>query len=128
MTRWGKNAFVAVLALLLMEQAAGAQNTTVSEGRISGTRDGADVSVFWGVPFAAAPTGERRWAKPVPPQKWGDAVRAADIMPASCPQGLTPEGFMMWTVEYMTPAEPGISEDCLVANIWTPQKLDGAGN
>lgn len=116
---------VLAAALSLLPHYACAQTATIAEGKVTGTRDGDDVAVFWGLPFAAAPTGERRWAPPVPPQPWGDNVRVADRMPASCSQELTPDGFMMWTVEYMTPSEPGVSEDCLVANVWTPLAING---
>ncbi len=122
---WRKR-FLWALAALQIAPAAHAQTVALAEGRVSGAPDGEDVSVFWGIHYASAPVGDLRWAPPVPPAPWGDTVRPADRMPASCPQELTPGGFMMWTVEYITPAEPGVSEDCLVANVWTPRVPEGA--
>jgi len=113
----------AVFAACLLPSLAFAQSAVVAEGRLTGASDNG-AAVFYGIPFAAAPTGEGRWAAPRPPARWS-GVRDAAKLPASCPQALTPDGFMMWTVEYMTPSAPGVSEDCLFLNVWTPQAPDG---
>jgi para-nitrobenzyl esterase len=70
---------------------------------------GKGVNVFRGIPYAAPPTGERRWRAPRPVDPWsGD--RAAFNFGPSCPQQET---------EFTRPLGP-ISEDCLFLNIWAP--------
>lgn len=68
---------------------------------------------FKGVPFAAPPVGDLRWAPPEPPVAW-EGERAADAFGAACAQ---------------TPPQPGswnydegvtFSEDCLYLNVYAP--------
>jgi para-nitrobenzyl esterase len=66
-----------------------------------------EVRVFRGVPYAAAPAGERRWQAPSSPQAWS-GVRQATQFGATALQG-----------ETFTPRSSQ-SEDCLFLNIWTP--------
>ena len=98
---------------------------TVAQGVLVGTTDNG-VSVFRGVPFAASPTGDLRWAPPKPPTSWGAPPRQATAFGAACTQTLRSQGSGQWTSEYMSPAEAGVSEDCLFLNIWTPASLAGA--
>lgn len=95
--------------------------TAVQQGRVAGTKHG-EVAAFLGVPFAAPPTGERRWKPPAPASSW-NGVRKADALPASCQQGVTPNGFGPWTHEYVVTS--AVSEDCLYLNVWTPAKTSG---
>jgi len=68
------------------------------------------VTVFRGLPYAAAPVGSLRWRAPEPPASW-EGVRAAESFSPICPQkGMYPED---------SPPE-SMSEDCLYLNIWTP--------
>ncbi|MET8982252.1 carboxylesterase family protein [Streptomyces sp. NPDC004539] len=72
-------------------------------GRVAGERlDG--VTVFRGVPYAAPPVGRLRFASPVPPQPWS-GIRDATRFGAPALQ-----------TDYL----PDSSEDCLYANVWTP--------
>lgn len=73
-------------------------------------RDG--ISVFRGIPFAAAPEGPLRFQLPAPPTAW-DGARDATAFGAAPPQlppapGVPP----VW--------KPGDGLDCLTANVWTP--------
>lgn len=70
-----------------------------------------DVIVFRGVPYAAPPTGERRWRSPQPVTPWV-GVRDATAFGPIAPQDISPERL----------AKRGLtmSEDCLTLNIWTP--------
>jgi para-nitrobenzyl esterase len=80
----------------------------VAEGILAGRRDG-DVVRFLGVPFAAAPVGERRWRPPGPPVAWHGVHDATRFGPA-CPQPVDPDaGRPIRT-----------SEDCLFLNVWAP--------
>jgi para-nitrobenzyl esterase len=62
--------------------------------------------VFRGLPYAAPPTGRRRWRVPRPPTGW-HGVRDATTFAPSCPQ---PEGFTIGLQD----------EDCLYLNVSTP--------
>jgi para-nitrobenzyl esterase len=68
-------------------------------------------AVFKGIPFAAPPTGERRWREPMPVQPWS-GVRAATTFGAICLQSPTP---------IVGDAIKTASEDCLFLNVWTAQ-------
>ena len=70
----------------------------------------ADVRVFKGVPFAAAPVGPLRWRAPEPPAAW-DGVRKAEEFGPRCMQG--------GGGGRSGAAVPPTSEDCLYLNVWT---------
>ncbi|MEG3628172.1 carboxylesterase/lipase family protein [Streptomyces poriticola] len=126
-------AVTAVLALLLSTLAAppptaradaapGSLVVRTDRGWVRGAahRDGG--RVFQGIPFAAPPTGERRWRPPGPAGRWS-GVRDATAPADPCPQPpltLLPDG---------GPVLPGESnrtgsttEDCLYLNVWTPAR------
>jgi len=69
------------------------------------------LTVYRGIPFAAAPVGELRWKAPQPVAKW-EGVRDAKEFGAICPQAPV---LAMVTGE----ALPETSEDCLFLNVWT---------
>ena len=73
---------------------------------------------FCGVPYAAAPVGERRWLPPEPPKPWS-GVRPAKEFAPNAPQA--PSEIRLLE----PPGKQPQSEDCLYLNIWTPG-LDGA--
>lgn len=85
-------------------------------GKVEGTQE-AGLHVFRGVPFAAPPVGERRFAPPAPPDPWAD-VRPAKEFAAVSHQSSIGLGFM-------GAGKQPQSEDCLYLNVWTPG-LDGA--
>ena len=63
----------------------------IDSGTLAGERaDGIDI--YRGVPYAAAPVGERRWAAPAPMPAW-QGTRAATAFGASCPQPVVPPPF-----------------------------------
>lgn len=78
----------------------------ISSGRLLGVNEKA-VSVFKGIPYAAAPVGDFRWRPPQPVKSW-DTVRDASKFCADCVQRTFPNS---QTVN---------SEDCLFLNVWTP--------
>lgn len=65
-------------------------------------------TVFWGIPYAAPPTGERRWQPPVDPECRTD-VLLADAPGPMCAQLETETGPVIG------------DEDCLTLNVFTPQ-------
>lgn len=86
----------------------------VESGDIRGT-DGA-VATFLGIPYAAPPTGVRRWRPPAPAQSW-KGVRDARTFGSDCIQ-----------TEQMrrNSRAPGTSEDCLFLNVWEPRHRKSA--
>ncbi len=77
-----------------------------------------DIRVFKGLPFAAPPTGERRFAPPADPSSWS-GVRKATQFGAACPQHEARDAFV-WSRGDFT-----ASEDCLYLNVWAPSQAEG---
>jgi carboxylesterase type B len=99
---------------------AAPQQSTVQtkSGPVRGT--GTDIVVFMGIPYAAPPTGNRRWRPPASPEPW-TTVRDASRFGPQCPQqeNFAPRGASAGG----TAAAPvASSEDCLTLNVWTPAK------
>ena len=69
--------------------------------------------VWLGIPYAAPPVGQLRWAAPQPPAGWGPEPRTFDTLTPACMQsfvgGINPGA---------PTAEP--SEDCLFLNVYSP--------
>lgn len=87
--------------------AAATDVVRTASGPVTGTvQDG--VASYKGIPYAAPPLGELRWAPPQPPPSWAGQLAAADFC-HDCMQVIGPESVQ---------TEP--SEDCLCLNIWRP--------
>jgi para-nitrobenzyl esterase len=82
-----------------------------ASGRVEGT-EGGGVRVFRGIPFAAAPTGDRRLRPPQPAEPW-TGIREATAFGAWAPQ-LPPASPLTGELDGET------AEDCLTLNVWTP--------
>ena len=115
-------AFGALALLPSPGSAHASPRATVAQGKLLGLTDGG-VSAFLGIPYAAPPVGAGRWAPPREAIGWRGVTRKATKFGPSCPQPMIPGGMAMWTSEYSTPEDPGLSENCLFANIWTPANL-----
>lgn len=103
-----------VLAMLAAAPAA-AQQARIDSGALEGaTADG--VAAFKGIPYAAPPVGERRWAPPAPVTPWR-ATRDATRFGADCVQNPVPGD--------VSRGAP-MAEDCLFLNVWTPKPGTGA--
>ena len=84
----------------------------VEGGFVQGTLDGG-LTVYRGIPFAAPPLSELRWRAPQPAAKWDGVKQTVQFAP-SCVQG---------SMNSAGPGRgPGMSEDCLYLNVWTPAK------
>ena len=84
----------------------------ISSGRLAGRRD-EGVDCFLGIPFAAPPTGPRRFRPPRPVEPWA-GVREATSFGNAAPQNVLATGVL-----------PGMDvgrqgEDCLTLNVYTP--------
>ncbi|GFE87453.1 carboxylesterase/lipase family protein [Steroidobacter agaridevorans] len=88
----------------------------IDSGNVSGKLLPSGVRAYFGVPFAAPPTGERRWAEPQPRETW-KGVYNADRFAPECIQILRPHNINHYFGEEAT------SEDCLYLNIWAPASL-----
>ena len=112
--------FAAGWALACSAAAAIAQTPTtvaVRDGRLEGVAE-AGVTVFRGIPFAAAPAGDLRWRAPAAPSPWS-GLRTAAAFGKACPQNRE--------VSLDQAGDPGpTSEDCLFLNVWTPRAEPGA--
>jgi para-nitrobenzyl esterase len=102
-------------------QSYGPQSMTES-GALEGSPVGSSLNAaaFLGIPFAAPPTGDRRWRPPQPAQHW-PGIRPAKQFAPSCPQ--LPSA---WWPEMAGRDRLETSEDCLYLNVWTPN-LNRAG-
>ncbi|MFZ3499117.1 carboxylesterase/lipase family protein [Streptomyces sp. 5.8] len=79
------------------------------KGVVRGTLTGS-ARTFRGIPYAAPPTGARRWAAPAPAERW-EGVRDATGPGAACPQ-----------TGFLSPVGPASDEeDCLFVNVTTPR-------
>jgi para-nitrobenzyl esterase len=75
------------------------------------------VRAFLGLPYAAAPVGDLRWAPPQPPAHWR-GTRQATRYGARCVQGRV--------FADMVFQDSGPSEDCLYLNVFTPANVSGS--
>ena len=115
---------ISVSSSLVRSQIDSRPVVTIDSGVLEGGHFGAapDEVMFLGIPFAAPPTGERRWKPPQPVEKW-PGIRRANSYGAACPQQV-PAGWMeAYTKEMNQTFEPYYTyhtdEDCLYLNVWT---------
>lgn len=83
-----------------------------ANGILQGTRI-SGISMFKGVPFAQPPVGDLRWKAPQPVKNWEGTLKADHF---------SPRPMQLPIYSDMNFRSPGISEDCLYLNIWTPSK------
>ncbi|WGM40665.1 carboxylesterase family protein [Caulobacter sp. NIBR1757] len=102
-----------VLGLAAPALAQTAPLVAAPAGSLRGADD-AGVSVFRGIPYAAAPVGPLRWRPPMAAKPW-TGVREATRFGAACMQPASPF--------YNHPA---VSEDCLFLNVWAPARAKKA--
>lgn len=90
---------------------------TIAQGRLCGVRaDG--VHRFLGVPYAAAPAGENRFAPPSPPARWTGTRSATSFGPTAPQPALHPSNANL--APLTGPGWVVGDGDCLNLNIWTP--------
>ena len=84
---------------------------STTEGKVRGERLGG-VEAFRGVPYAAPPAGERRFAPPARPQRRHGVLDASGLTPP-CPQLESSNG------------PTALGEDCLALDVWRPASSRG---
>src|SRR5262245_23109460 len=80
---------------------------TIDAGVLEGARFGAAPNevMFLGIPFAAPPTGERRWKPPQPVEKWS-GVRNAKTFGPGCHQSSENVNFFVGLAKEIAETEP----------------------
>ena len=90
----------------------------VDGGMVAGASargDGA-VRMYGSIPYAAPPTGERRWLPPQPVEPW-EGVRDGSQLPPACVQVILP--VPPGEDPYFGPGATHMDEDCLYLNVWS---------
>lgn len=116
-----------LLILLSMDShpstdSSGGRATTVKieSGRIAGFYHASTgVTVYKGIPYAAAPVGALRWKPPQPAASWSGVRECLEF--GASPMQNKPVPFLFLGPEFVIPPKP-ISEDCLYLNVWSAAK------
>lgn len=75
--------------------------------------------VYKGIPYAAPPVGDLRWAKPQDVQNW-DTLMIADTFSKASIQAKHDANDGVYGTEFYR-EDPEMGEDCLYLNVWTPR-------
>ncbi|MDG4865020.1 carboxylesterase family protein [Streptomyces sp. T-3] len=95
---------------------------TTEYGTVAGIREDG-IARFLGIPYAAPPVGDRRFAEPQPPTVWTGVRDAYAFGPTPPKPALDPESEMAKLMP-----EPVIDgDDWLSVNVWTPRPEADAG-
>ena len=112
------------LALSALGVAAQADDLTVktTDGKIHGKLiNEGKVRAFQGIPYAAPPVGNLRWAPPQPAKPWKETLDATKYG-HHCAQNHVFDDMVFQ--DAASPDDKG-SEDCLTLNVYTPDKAKG---
>lgn len=101
-------------ATAMAAPSAGRAVVTIAQGVLAGRVDAQGVRSFKGIPYAAPPTGERRWTAPVAAAGW-KGIRDASRFGAGCIQPPWP------AKSIYDDRVANFSENCLFLNVWTPR-------
>ncbi|XP_066049853.1 neuroligin-1 isoform X2 [Chamaea fasciata] len=139
-TGWSATFAFSVLGFLFHATAVSSQKlddtnpvVTTNFGKIRGIKKELNNEIlgpviqFLGVPYAAPPTGERRFQPPEPPSPWADTKNTTQFAPV-CPQniieGRLPEVMLpVWFTNNLDVVSTYVqdqNEDCLYLNIYVP--------
>lgn len=115
-----------------------AVEATTTAGKVRGKLDGS-LAVFKAIPYAAAPSGERRWTPPVPPEPWRGTRACTKFGPAAYQRASLIDGFFDGIASGLglsAPRRKAMSvgmklakvkqdEDCLTVNVRAPSNAEG---
>ena len=93
----------------------------VTGGTVAGIVGEDGLKQYHGLPFAAPPVGERRWAPAAPVIRWSGVREAASPGPACMQQGAQGGFYDAAT------AVAAMDEDCLTLGVWTRAENVGEG-
>jgi len=94
-------------------------------GKLRGM-DVAGIKTFRGIHYGGDTGGAGRFMPPTAPARW-TGVRDAFAYGPAAPQGpINPNDAYGQSVRWDQHVKTGVSEDCLVLNVWTPALNDGA--
>lgn len=96
-----------------MSESQDGPTVTLSTGVVRGIRTG-DVDRFLGIPYAAAPVGALRFARPAPPEPWSGVRSVAEFGPTA-PQPPYGGG-----LETLLPTVEIAGDGFLNLNVWAP--------
>ena len=100
--------------IMAMTLSAAPDRVKTANGTVEGLGAGSNgVRAFKGVPFAAPPVGELRFAPPAPVKNWTGVKETKAFGPRCMQASLFGD---------MNFRSNGMSEDCLYLNVWTPAK------
>lgn len=91
---------------------------TIEGGKVKGIETESAV-VYKGIPYAAPPVGNLRWAKPQDVQNW-DTLMIADTFSKASIQAKHDANDGVYGTEFYR-EDPEMGEDCLYLNVWTPK-------
>ncbi len=111
MRRHPTTALLAMLTAALPISVSAGDRVETTRGLVEGTTGPVGVRSFLGIPYARPPIGDLRWKPPQPTERW-EGVRKADAF--------GPRPMQRRIFADMVFRSPGVSEDCLYLNIWTP--------
>ncbi|MCB1693249.1 MAG: carboxylesterase family protein, partial [Pseudomonadales bacterium] len=106
---------LALMAILAARAYGATPVVTIDTGKVAG-ESGSGINVYKGIPYAAPPTGNLRWAPPAPAGRRGETLDATEFGPA-CPQPARPDRGRDFGPQ---------SEDCLTLNVWAPENAANA--
>ena len=102
---------------------------SLKDGDVRGVviMDGA-VELYAGIPYAAPPVGNLRWAEPAPVKPWAGVLEADHFAPMSMQPVSLPIvdsltqiiGYHDYRVDLKNRYVPPVSEDSLYVNVWKP--------
>ena len=105
-------------ALMTSAETTAGPIAATTHGRVRGSA-AVSHARFLGIPYAAAPVGELRWAAPQSPTGWNEVRDATSFAPAAWQ---STGGPLDGLVPGMGSDDQG--DDCLSLNIWTPANDD----
>lgn len=116
----------------IFSQPAQTEVIHVTQGDLTGVYNKAHTArIYAGIPYAAPPTGERRWKEPDPPAAW-EGVRVCDTF---APMAMQQEssviystlsrilGYRDYRMSLYDNYIEAMSEDCLYLNIFAPADM-----